>query len=128
MAVKDVGAPDAACKLAYRFEVRQSFDVSDRSAYLGDDDVLVLADVLYPVLNLVRYVRYDLDGRAVVSAGALALYDGGIDLSGRAAVFSLDRFVYETFVVAEVEVGLSPVPRYEYFSIAEKGSLLLRLR
>ena len=121
VAVKNVGTPDAARELANRFEVRQTFDVSDRSAYFGDDDVFVLADALYPVLDFVRDVRYDLHRRAVVAAGALALYDGGIYLSRRAAVFSLDRFVYETFVVAEVEVRLSPVPRYEYFSMLKRA-------
>ena len=49
----------------------------NRSAYFGDDDVFVLADALYPILNFVRDVRYDLHRRAVVAAGARsALYDG----------------------------------------------------
>ena len=52
--------------LSYRFDERLGLDVAHRSSNLGDDHVSIglLADTLYELLDLVRNVRNNLNGRA----------------------------------------------------------------
>ena len=74
MEVEDVLRADLAPELADRLEERLRLDVADGAADLRDDDVRRVpdGDAPDPLLDLVRDVRDDLDGRAEVLALALA--------------------------------------------------------
>ena len=52
--------------LSYRFDEGLGFDIAYRSSDLGDDHVSIglLADTVYELLDLVRNVRNNLNGRA----------------------------------------------------------------
>ncbi|MPN02516.1 hypothetical protein SDC9_149732 [bioreactor metagenome] len=119
MTVEDIFTANAPRKLAYRLQIGKPLYVSDRAAYLGDDDVFSGADMFYPVLDLVRDVRNDLHGSAVVAARPFALDDGGIDFAGSAAVLAHDRLVDEALVVPQVQIRLRPVAGDKYLSMLE---------
>src|SRR3712207_714694 len=68
--VEDVLGARLAPELPDRLEERERLDVADRPSDLRDDDVRVArrADAADALLDLVRDVRDDLDGRAEVLA------------------------------------------------------------
>ena len=81
--VQAVLLADVQGELADGFEERQPFDVADRAADLGDDDVHVRRRQLaHRRLDLVGDVRNDLHGPAEVVAVAFLLDDGQVDLAG----------------------------------------------
>src|SRR5437867_12926172 len=71
--VEDVLGAGFPPELADRLEKRERLDVADGAADLADDDVGIgrLSDAPDPLLDLVRDVRNDLDGRAEVFALSL---------------------------------------------------------
>src|SRR5712691_12441723 len=90
-----------APELADRLEERQRLDVADRSADLGDDDVRVgrLRDASHALLDLVRDVRDDLDGRAEVLALALLAEHAVPDRARRVVRVAREILVHEALVV-----------------------------
>ena len=117
--VDDVLRPLFAPKLADRLEERQRLDVADGAADLRDDDVGVrgLRDAADPVLDLVRDVRDDLDGRAEVLALALLADDRVPDRPGRVVCVAGEVLVDEPLVVADVEIGLGAVLGDEHLAV-----------
>lgn len=121
MAVKDILPSYPSRELPDSFKVRKALYVSHCAANFGYDDILVLGNFQYPVLDLIGDMRYDLYRRTVVSSASFPLDHSGIYLSGRTAVFACNGLVDETFIMSEVEVGLSSVPRYEDLSVLERA-------
>jgi hypothetical protein len=78
-----VAAADLLPELADGLQKRQRFDIADRAADLGDDDIHIIrvqrADGL---LDLVGDMRNHLHGLAEVAAFAFALDDGAVDPAG----------------------------------------------
>ena len=68
-------------------------------------------------LYFVGYVRDGLHGAAEVLASPLLLDDTGVHPSGGEVREAVEVLVYEALVVAEVEVGLSPVRGDVYLAV-----------
>ena len=117
--VEDVLLADVVPELTDRLEVGERFDIAHRTADLDDHELglLLARDAMDPLLDLVRHVRDDLDGRAEVIAAALLRDDRVVDLTGRQVRCASDVAVYKTLVVAEVEVGLGTVFSHEYLAV-----------
>lgn len=108
----DVFLADVEGELAEGFEEKVSFDIADRAADLGDDDVglgVAFGSEIEALFDLVGDVGDELDGGPEVFAGTFVLDDGFEDLAGAEAVELRKLPVGEAFVVAEVEVGLGAV-------------------
>ena len=84
--VHDVSASYAARKLTDSFEKRKPLYIADRSAYLGNDDLVAGSDPEDALLNLVGDVRDDLYRAAVVVSGAFFPYHFLINFARRHAV------------------------------------------
>ena len=115
--VEHVLAPHVVAELPYGFQKGQALDVADGAPDLGDDDVLVLPQAPYPVLDLVGYVRDDLHGRPEVIPPPLAGYDLPVDAPRRHVGEPAQVLVEKPLVVAEVEVRLGPVLRDEDLAV-----------
>ena len=117
-----VVAADLLSELADGFEEGQRFDVADRAADLGDDDVHVGtgqgADRLF---DLVGDVRDHLDRLAEVAPGAFARDDCAVDPARGVVARPRARDAGEPFVVAEVEIGLGAVGGHVDFAVLERG-------
>ncbi len=105
-----------AVHLSDGLKERHALDIADRAADLHHADLSLLAAVYFyfcrpadTVLDLVGDMGDDLDGRAEEVPAPLFLDDVPIDLSGRDIVERLEVDVQKPFVVAQVEVDLSPV-------------------
>src|SRR5690606_30030310 len=99
-----------------------AFDIADRPSDLGDDDIDIAlrADPLDPRFDLVRYVGDHLDGVTEIVAPTLLLdhrqiHRPGSDVGGASQVLT-----GESLVVAEVEVGLTPVVGDELLAVLER--------
>jgi hypothetical protein len=112
-----------APELPDRLEERERLDVADRAADLGDHDVggRALGRAADPLLDLVRDVRDDLDGRPQVLPLALLPEDGVPDPAGRVVRIPREVLVDETLVVANVEVGLGAVLGHEDLAVLERA-------
>ena len=118
--VEAVLLADIERELANRFQKRQAFDVADRAADFGDDDVdarAVVASLRDDALDLVRDVRNHLHGLAQKLAAPLLVDDRLIDLAGRVVRIARERAVREPLVVAQVEVGLAAVVEHVHFAV-----------
>ena len=112
---------DLVPDLADRLEEGQAFDVADRAADLGDDDVDVrAAHVQDAGLDLVRDVRDDLHRVTQVLAAALLGDDARVDLPGRDVRLAAQPGVEEPLVVAHVQVGLRAVVGDEDLAVLER--------
>lgn len=70
-------------KLTDRFKERQAFNISDRTADLGDDHIRAgAAHPVDPLLDLIGDVRDDLYGTPKVIPMALFMNDRAINFSG----------------------------------------------
>ena len=116
--VGNVGEVDAHGVLAHLpfhlpdgLEEGHALYVADGSAYLGDDEVIVvfLAEELHVALYLVRYVWHHLYGLAQVVAAALLVYHGLVYPACGQRVCLCGLYACETLVVAEVKVGFHAV-------------------
>lgn len=104
-------------KLADGLDEGLPLDIADRSADLCDDHVYVLPDAVYFFLDLVRDVRYDLHGAAVVAAIALAPEDAEVHLPGGDGGIAGEVFIDKALVVAQVEVGFRAILGDEDFAV-----------
>ena len=111
--------PELVTQLAHRLDERQRLDVADRTADLGDDDVVLLGlpQELDAALDLVSDVGNDLHGLAQILALALLLDDALVDLARGHVVGLRRRMVGEALVVAQVEVGFGSVLRDVAFAV-----------
>src|SRR6266702_4013102 len=92
---------------------------ADGAPYFYDRDIRIGAasHSVDTVLDLVGDMRDHLNGAAQVFAAPLFTNHGGIDLPGRDVVHLIGRFVGETLVVPQVEVGLRAVIGDEDFTM-----------
>src|SRR5579883_3437143 len=104
-----VAAPELPRELTDRLEEGEALDVADRAADLADDDVGPFAHGADVRLDLVGYVRDDLDGLAQVVAAPLLLDHVVVDAARREVRVLVELGLGEALVVAEVEVGLGAV-------------------
>ena len=84
--VQAVFLADIERELADGFEERQAFDVADRAADFGDDDVdvfVVVASLAMHAFDFVGDVRNDLHGLAQELAAPFLVDDRQVDLAGR---------------------------------------------
>ena len=97
-----------------RFEEGSAFDVADRAADLGDDDVSVgvAAHVVDEFLDLVGDVRDGLDSASHVVAFAFLGDDAGVHLARGDVGVLVEVFVDEAFVVTQIQVRLRAVVRH----------------
>ena len=101
--------PDVDGELTDRLEERSDFDIADRAADLGDDEVDVgrLGHQPDARLDLVGDVRHDLDGGPEVVAAALPADHRVVD-AARGDVRRAARVrIGEALVMAEVKVRFS---------------------
>ena len=102
------------------FQERQDFYIADRAAYLHDYDIhIVCAELEDALLDLVGDVRDDLDGLAEIVATPLGFQHREIDGAGCGVGVFGEVFVYEAFVVAEIQVGLAAVVCDEHLAVLE---------
>ena len=101
-------------KLADGLDEGLSFDIADRSADLGDDDVGLFTDAVDLFLDLIGDVGDDLHRAAVVAALALALQDAEKHLPGGDGGIAGEVFIDKALVVAQVAVSYTHLawPRF----------------
>ena len=123
MDVADVLATLVLAHLADRLEERQGFDVADRAADLGEDDVGLglLGKAVHAVFDLVGDVRDDLHGAAQEVAAALAADERLVDRAGGDVTVARQRLVDEALVVTQVQVGLGAVVGHEDLAVLERA-------
>ena len=119
MHVGQVLAAHIAAKFPDRLQKRQGFDVAHGAADLGDHHIGIAVG-RYPLDAFADFagdVGNHLHGAAVVIAAALLVDHRLVDRSGRHAVEARHGGVGKPFVVAQVEVGFSPVFGHEDFAV-----------
>ena len=118
MDVQAVFLADIERKLADRFQKRLAFDIADRAADFGDDDVdVVVGQLVNDALDFVRDVRNDLHGFAQEFAAAFLVDHAQINLAGGVVRIARQRAVGESFVVAQIEIGLAAVVEHVDFAV-----------
>ena len=105
--------------LSDRLQERLALDIAYRAADLRYYHVRVarLAYVVYEFLDLVSDVRYHLHGAAEIFTFSLLVEHVPVDLARRQVRIFVQIFIYETFIVSEVEVCLRSVLRDEHLSM-----------
>ena len=98
-------------QLPHGLDERQGLDVSDGTAYLGDDHVVLsaLAQQQHAALDLVGDVGDDLDGLAQVRSLTLLVDDCAVDLTGGDVVRAGCVDIEKSLIMTQVQVGLGPV-------------------
>ena len=101
-------------QLAHGLEVRGGLDVAHGASYLGNHEVIVagVAQQFDVAFDFVCDVGYNLHRLAQVIAAAFLVDDALVDAAGGDIVGARGADVGETFVVAQVEVGLVAVYRH----------------
>ena len=119
--VADVVAPDVLAELPDGLQEGEDLDVAHRAADLGDDDVdLVAGQAQDALFDLVGDVGDDLDGVAQVVAPPLLGQHRRVDRPGGRRRVAMEVLVDEALVVAEVEVGLTPVLGDEHLAVLRR--------
>ena len=103
--------------LTDRLKERHTFNITDRSSYLDNTDLRVVAVLVGPafcgmfdsVFDLVGDVRNNLNGRSKIIAVALFLNNRGVDLSGGQIVIPGKLDVKEPLIVSQIKVSLTAV-------------------
>ncbi len=114
-------APLFMAHLADGFEERQRFDIADRAADLGDDDIDVTRHLLERGLDLIGDMGNHLDGLAQIIPAALARDDLFVDAAAGEVVGLGQPGVGKTLVVAEIEIGLGAVVGDEDLAMLERA-------
>ncbi len=113
-----VAARQFLAQLADGLEERQPLDVAHRAADLHQHEVHPLARIGQDeALDLVGDMRDHLDGGAEVVPPPLLLDDGLVDLAGGDVVGLGRRHAGEALVVAQIQIGLSPVVGDEHLAV-----------
>jgi hypothetical protein len=115
--IERVVATDILAELTNRFEKRQAFDVADRAADLDERDVNVLRIGADRVLDLVGDVRNDLHRSPEIIAATLLADDALINLPGRPVRVPRRQCVGESFVVAQIQIGLCAIVGHVHFAV-----------
>ncbi len=119
--VADVVPTDVEAELPDGLEEGQDLDVAHGATHLGDDDVhVVTGQPGDAALDLVGDVRDDLHGLAEVVAPALCRQHRRVDRARGGVRVPGEVLVDEALVVAEVEVGLSPIVGDEHLAVLER--------
>ncbi|MNI07338.1 hypothetical protein D3C73_603450 [compost metagenome] len=95
--------------LADRLHERHRLDIADRTADFAKNEIIVVIALGDEILDLVRHVRNDLDGRAEVIAAAFLVDDVLVDPAGGDVVGLGRRTAREPLVVTEIEIRLGTV-------------------
>ena len=109
-------------ELADRFEERLAFDISYGTADLNDGDFRIFCNriTVETALDFIGDVRDDLDRPAAEISPPFFLQYGPVDLSGGdVGVFS-QAFVYETLIMPQIQICLSPVICDKDFSVLNR--------
>ncbi len=112
-------AADFMPNLSNSFEKRQRFDVTHGAADFADHDVHFAGQFLDGGLDFISDVRNHLNRLAEIVAAPFALDDLLVDAAAGQIVRAGERRVGETLVVAEIEIGLRAIVRYEDFAVLE---------
>ncbi len=120
--VAGVGGADVLLHLTDRLEERQALDVAHGAADLGDHhvDVVPVAELADPGLDLIGDVGDDLDGGAEIVAATLLADDRLVDGAGGDVGVAAQALVEEPLVVAQVEVRLAAVVGDEHLAVLER--------
>ena len=131
MDVQDVVAADFLLDLTNSFQERQAFNVADGTADFRNDDIgiVVVADAIDAVLDLIRNVRNDLYRMAQIITAPFFLKNGPIDFTGRDIGVLSEVDIDEAFIVAEIKVRFGTVVGDENFTMLIRlivpGSMLI---
>jgi hypothetical protein len=121
-------------QLTHSLNEGHALDVANCASQLNDTHVRLLARVidrylchlLYPILNGIGDVRYDLYRLAEVVAFALALDDVLIDFTSCDVVVASEGDVEVALVVAEIEINFAAVGEDEHFAVPVARSVFWR--
>ena len=93
------------------FDEWLALDVSDGTSDLGDDDISggLFSYIVDEFFYLIRDMGYRLDSGAQITTLALAVYDIGIDLTGRQVREPVEVLIDEPFVMTQIQICLSTV-------------------
>ena len=118
MDIADVVATRVTAKLTNRLNEGHNLDVAHRATDLDNDDVGAQRTLsTNSLFDLVRDVRNDLDCLTQIVAAPLLGDHVGIDRARRGIGYLGQRFIDESFVVAQVKIGLAAVVGHEDFTV-----------
>ena len=106
-------------QLSHGLEEGRGFDVADRAADFGDDEIVFarIAQFHHVALDLVCDVRNNLDRLAQIGSAALLVDDALVYAARREAVVARGVDVGEALVMAQVQIGLVAVGRHIAFPV-----------
>ena len=106
-------------KLTHGLDERQGLDISDSTAYLGNNHIILsaLTQQQHPALDLIGDMRNDLDSLAQIGPLSLLVYDSAVYLACSDIVRTGCIDVEKSLVVPQVQVCLGPVLRHEALSV-----------
>ena len=112
-------AAEFPAQLAHCLKKRQTFDVADHTAYLGDYEVVFarVAQLLHPALDFVGDMGHNLHRFSQIVAAALLVDYRLVDASGGHVVGARGVDVGETLVMAQVEVSFMTVDGHVAFAV-----------
>ena len=101
------------------FQEGQAFDVAGGAADFRDDHIraALFGEHVDAVLDLIRHVRDHLDGLAQIFAFALVVEHGLVHLAAGQVVQAGEFHAGETFVMAQVQIGLGAVVEHIDFAV-----------
>jgi hypothetical protein len=104
------------------FEERLGFNIADGTADFNDGDagLIYLIAAMETGLDLVGDMRNDLHGPAAVIAVTFLGQDGFIDLAGGDVGLNIQTLIDETFIVAEIQIGLGAIIGDENFAVLSR--------
>ena len=108
-------------ELSHRFYEMQSFDISDGASYLYDREFVFPGDRFDPLFDLVGDVRDDLHGLSEKISSPFFPDDRKIYLTRRNTILARHALIDEPFIMAQIEIRLEAVSRYEGLSVLERG-------
>ena len=107
--------------LSGRFKEGLGLDVSNGASDLRNDDVCIClgGHVIYESLDFIGYVRDHLNGGAQVFAAAFFVENVPVDLTGGKVGILVQILVYESLIVAQIQVGFSAIFGDVYLAVLE---------
>ena len=120
--VDDILRADFENELPDRLEKRQPFDVADRAADFGDDDVdfFRIGDLTNARLDFIGDVRDHLHGLAEIIAAPFFQDNALVNLAARQVVVPREDAIGEAFVMAEIEIGFGAVVQDVNFTVLKR--------
>ena len=106
-------------KLTHGLDERQGLDISDSTAYLGDDHIILsaLTQQQHPAFDLIGYMWDYLNGLAQIGTLSLLIYDSTVNLACSDIVRTGCIDVEKSLVVTKIQVCLRPILRHEALSV-----------